>query len=306
MALSSWNLLHAYTGDEALVADMRLMADYWLAHGLSPSAGAWALMPFPYNLQPHSGRYDGDMRAGPGVLQPDKAGSFGAELLTLYEITGDRRYLDAAKHIAETLASTVREGDEQRSPWPFRVDAATGATATVRPGFGRYDDGRSPPLATEYTANWTGTLRLFDGLASIGVKTGQIARARALTRNWLLHVPLVTNNWGPFFEDIVETSNTAINADTMAQYLLDHPEVPERRGRRATDSRLGRADVRQPELRRARCRADQRADHVPAAGEQPHGTSRLGGAALRRANGRLVEERDAGAPAELGDLYGGR
>jgi hypothetical protein len=106
------------------------------------------------------------------------------------------------------------------------VDAADGETATVRPGFGRYEDGRSPPLATEYTANWTGTLRLFDGLAALGVKTDQMARARALTRNWLLHVPLVTNNWGPFFEDIVETSNTAINADTMAQYLLDHPEIP--------------------------------------------------------------------------------
>ena len=97
MALSSWNLLHAYTGDEAVVADMRLMADYWLAHGLAPSTSAWALMPFPYNLQPHSGRYDGDMRAGPGVLQPDKAGSFGAELLTLYQITRDRRYL-ARRH----------------------------------------------------------------------------------------------------------------------------------------------------------------------------------------------------------------
>jgi hypothetical protein len=226
MAMSSWNLLYAYTGDADVVADMRLMADYWLAHGLTPSTSAWALMPLPYNLEPHSGRYDGDMRAGPGVLQPDKAGSFGAELLTLYKITADRRYLDAAKHIAEMLASTVREGDEQRSPWPFRVDAATGAAAKPRPGFGRYDDGRAPPLAAEYTANWTGTLRLFDGLAALGVKTEGMARARAMTRNWLLNVPLATNNWGPFFEDIVEMSNTAINADTMAQYLLEHPEIP--------------------------------------------------------------------------------
>lgn len=227
MALSSWNLLHAYTGDEAVVADMRLMADYWLAHGLAPSTSAWAGMPFPYNLQVHSGRYDGDMRAGPGVLQPDKAGSFGAELLTLYRITGERRYLDAATHIADTLASTVREGDEQRSPWPFRVDAADGAVAHAQPGFGRYDGGRSPPMAAEYTSNWTGVLRLFDGLAALGHTTDQIARARGLTRTWLLDVPTTSHNWGPFFEDIVETSNTAINADTMAQYLVEHPEIQE-------------------------------------------------------------------------------
>ena len=34
-----------------------------------------------------------------------------------------------------------------------------------------------------------------------------------------------TNKWGPFFEDIsTETfSNTEINADTMARYILEHP-----------------------------------------------------------------------------------
>ncbi len=96
MALSSWNLLHAYTGDEAIVADMRLMADYWLAHGLCAVHERVGADAVSLQSSAASGRYDGDMRAGPGVLQPDKAGSFGAELLTLYQITKDRRYLDAA------------------------------------------------------------------------------------------------------------------------------------------------------------------------------------------------------------------
>ena len=43
------------------------------------------------------------MRAGKGCLQPDKAASFGAELMTLYEMTGDARFLKAATAIAETL-----------------------------------------------------------------------------------------------------------------------------------------------------------------------------------------------------------
>ncbi len=36
MALSSWNLLYGYLGDEAIKADMVAIADYWLDHGLPP------------------------------------------------------------------------------------------------------------------------------------------------------------------------------------------------------------------------------------------------------------------------------
>src|SRR5580692_5907180 len=36
MALSSWNLLYGYLGDPAVRANQRLIADYWMDHGLSP------------------------------------------------------------------------------------------------------------------------------------------------------------------------------------------------------------------------------------------------------------------------------
>ena len=67
---------------------MRRTSDYWIANGFTGPEGPWSSLPFPYNTDVHSGRYDGDMVAGKGYLQPDKAGSFGAELVTLYEITG--------------------------------------------------------------------------------------------------------------------------------------------------------------------------------------------------------------------------
>ncbi len=224
MALSSWNLLHAYSGDEALVADMRLMADYWLAHGLTPASAAWPGMPYPYNLTAH-GPYDGDMRGGPGIIQPDKAASFGAELLTLYKITGDAKYLAAAEHIATVLAATVTVGNASISPWPFRVDAETGVIARARPQWSTYGDDRPSNLWAGYTSNWTGAVRLFDGLAAMGRATPAMRRARRLTMAWLLAYPSRTNQWGPFFEDIVEYSNTAINADTFALFLLDQPRV---------------------------------------------------------------------------------
>jgi hypothetical protein len=212
MALSSWNLLHAYLGDPAVVADMRLQADYWLANGMTGPAGPWPNVPFPYNTDVHSGRYDGDMIAGKGFLQPDKAGSFGAELVVLHKKTGELRYLDAAVGIADTLARNVRPGDADRSPWPFRVHAATGEVFVSKNG--RFD----------YTTNWTGALRLFDDLVAMG--KGRVAdyeRARRLVGDWLKSHPAKSQRWGPFFEDINVYSDTQINAGTLALYVLEHP-----------------------------------------------------------------------------------
>ncbi len=212
MALSSWNLLHAYLGEPAIVNNMRFIADYYLAHGLSSPASQWPYLPFPYNVDVHSGTYDGDMRAGRGFLQPDKAGSFGAELVTLAKITGDTKYLAAAARIADTLAARVVAGDGDHSPWPYRVHVGGQAKPV------------DPKVWTTYTANWTGALRLFEGLKPFGRGDAvQHDRARALVTAWLAEHPMKTNNWGPFFEDIAEYSNTAINAGTMAQYLIEDP-----------------------------------------------------------------------------------
>jgi polyisoprenoid-binding protein YceI len=212
MALSSWNLLHGYLGDPAVVANMRTIADYWLAHGLTAAEGPWPNVPFPYNTEVHSGRYDGDMVAGKGFLQPDKAGAFGAELVTLHEITGEPRYLDAAIGIADTLARNVKPGDGERSPWPFRVHAVTGEVFVSKNA--RFD----------YTTNWTGALRLFDSLVAMG--RGRVAgyeQARRLVGDWLKTHPLRSQRWGPFFEDINIYSDTQINAGTMALYILENP-----------------------------------------------------------------------------------
>ena len=82
MALSSWRLYYAYTGNERVKANMAFIADYYLSHGLSPADSKWPDLPFPYNTLVYSGVYDGDMRAGKDVTQPDKAGSSGTSSCT--------------------------------------------------------------------------------------------------------------------------------------------------------------------------------------------------------------------------------
>src|SRR5208337_3609578 len=208
-----------YLGDPELLANVKLMADFWLDHGMSAPDILYANLPYPYDMEVCSGRLDGDMRGGLGYLQPDKAGSFGAELVVLYKVTGNPRYLAAAVKIADTLAATVKSGDAEHSPWPFRVHALTGKVA---------EDTREGKLYTAaYTSNWTPALRPFSDLQDLHEGSGAAyKKTAALVESWLKTYAIPANKWGPFFEDIMtaDYSDTEINADTMAAYILENPE----------------------------------------------------------------------------------
>jgi hypothetical protein len=159
------------------------------------------------------------MRAGKDFLQPDKAGSFGNELVMLYKMTGQEKYLAAAKKIADKLAQQVKTGDAENSPWPFRVRARDGVVHSQEKG--------GKTTRAGYTSNWSSTLRLFTELKQL--KQGDTAayqKAIDLTTAWLKQFPFQTNKWGPFFEDVetADYSDTEINADTMAAFVLENPQ----------------------------------------------------------------------------------
>jgi hypothetical protein len=229
MALSSWNLFYGYSGNENVKEEMKFIADYYLTHSLSRADAAWPDIPYPYNTLIYSGIYDGDMVIGKGFSQPDKAGSFGLELLKLYKMTTtttypnitDKIYLDAAVKIANTLASHVVKGDENNSPLPFKVNAVTGEIGRLLENSG---NGKSYQLSC-YTSNWSGTMELFLNL--IDLKAGDTESYRnALTTilEWMKKYPLRNNKWGPFFEDVPGWSDTQINAVTFAQFMMNHQE----------------------------------------------------------------------------------
>jgi len=211
MALSSWNLLHGYLGDPAVVASMRLLADYWLDHGMTGREARWPNLPFPYNTEVHSGRYDGDMIAGKGYLQPDKAGSFGDELVVLHKITGEPRYLAAAVGIADTLAATSSRAPPSDLP------------ALPRPRHDRRGvrlEERAVRLHDELGGG-AATVRR-PGRDGEGARV-EYERARRLVGAWLRAYPVKSQRWGPFFEDINIYSDTQINAGTVALYVLENP-----------------------------------------------------------------------------------
>lgn len=229
MALSSWNLYYAYSGNETVKEEMKFIADYYLTHSLSPADAAWQDLPYPYNTLIYSGIYDGDMVIGKGFTQPDKAGSFGLELVKLYKMTTtttypnitDKIYLESAVKIANTLASHTMKGDENNSPLPFKVNAITGNIGQLLDNSG---SGKNNQLSS-YTTNWSGTMELF--LTLIELKAGETENYRkafSTILDWMKNYPLKNNKWGPFFEDVPGWSDTQINAVTFAQFMMNHQE----------------------------------------------------------------------------------
>ena len=301
MALSSWNLLYEYLGDAALKANMVLMADFWLKNGMSRPTDLWANLPYPYNTDLHSGRYDGDMRAGKNYLQPDKAGSFGAELIMLYKMTGNEQYLNAATAIADSLAAHVNPGDAENSPWPFRVNALPGEVhkATTKEG---------KPISASYTTNWSPSLQLFEGLIALQSRnTTKYANCVRMVQTWLKTYPLKTNRWGPFFEDVPTAtySDTEINADTMARWILEHPEWDSKWKEQAggilqwSYSRFANHEFDRWGVVAIN---EQTAYLVPGNSHTSRHAS--SGTAVLRKDGKLRDQRGCHPTPELGDVYG--
>lgn len=245
MALSSWNLLHGYLGDKAVLDNMIYIADYYLAHSMTKPTDKWANLPYPYNNDVHSGEYTGDMVAGKKSLQPDKAAAFAAELLTLYKITGNRKYLAYSVGIANTLTHNMQPGDEDNSPWPYRVNAETGeihqSTATASNKITQKGQTRQ----ATYTTNFAPVLVMFDQLIELKQgKTADYARARKMLVDWLKTYPLKNNKWGPFFEDVPthDFSDTAINAGTLAWYMLEKQSAWDANWKQQVEGTLGWVD----------------------------------------------------------------
>jgi hypothetical protein len=229
MALSSWRLLYAYSGDERVKENMKFLADYYITHGFSSPASKWPNLPYPYNTLVYSGIYDGDMVIGKGYTQPDKAGSFGIELINLYKMVGRERfpnktnehYLEIAIAIANTLSAKMIAGDSLRSPLPFKVHTGTGALGIINQKL----SATAISNQSGYTTNWTGTMELF--LELIKMKKGNVEAYKKsfdMLLAWMKRYPLRNHRWGPFFEDIPVWSDTQINAITFAQFMMNHPE----------------------------------------------------------------------------------
>ncbi len=210
---------HAYSGDQDAVSTVREMLDYQLAHGTTPGDWNWPGVPFATACG-NDADYGHCVQDLPhefyGGIETDKVGQLGTGYVLFYELTGDRKYLDAGMRCADALAHHVRTGDQDHTPWPFRVDARTGVTLALE----------------EYGGDVSSSLRLFDEL--IRLHSGDIAAyrtARDKAWDWLLHYPLnpsskAWDKWSGFFEDVPyrPTNVNQFLPDITAYYIMTRPD----------------------------------------------------------------------------------
>jgi len=242
MLADSALLWFQYTGDTNVVALVRSLLDHQLAHGTTPANYAWPNVPWS-TARAGSVEYGNDNTVeGVGVLEPDKLGELGYHgYLRFYELTGDTRYRNAAIACADTLAAHRRDGDATKSPWPYRVNAQTGA------------------VVEEYCAHVIAPIRLFDEL--IRLNLGNVAAYRAARQaawTWLMTHPMKNNIWCQYFEDVPVQGNLGnlnqYNPGQTARYLLEHPDAdPQWREHTAAliawiESNFGSTDSGEPGL----------------------------------------------------------
>jgi hypothetical protein len=210
---------YPYSGDSEAVATVREMLDYQLAHGTTPLDWKWPGVPFATSCE-NDAEYGHCIQNLPhefyGGLESDKVGQLGTGYALFYELTGDRKYLDAAIRCADALASHVRTGDQNHTPWPFRIDGKTGVTLTHE----------------EYGGDTSSALRLFDEL--IRLQSGNVTAyrtARDTAWSWMLHYPLnqggeAWDKWAGFFEDVPyrPTNVNQFLPDMTAYYIMSRPD----------------------------------------------------------------------------------
>jgi hypothetical protein len=221
-ALLGW---YPYSGDAEAIRVVRSMLDYQLAHGTTPADWDWASVPFATSCK-NAPEYGGCLQDMPrdffGGIETDKVGELGVGYAYFYELTGERKYLDAAVKCAQALAKHVQPGDENHTPWPFRVDGRTGRVLGGR--LNAYS--QQVTDGEDYGGMVVANVRLLDEL--VRVKAGNpesFEKTRELAWKWILDYPMVNNRWSGYFEDVHQNKNNLNQAaPTMtAYYILTRP-----------------------------------------------------------------------------------
>ena len=221
----------AYSGDRTALDEMAAPFAAYVAsiNGTAPQPWAWAGAAFacanPEDLVFRGWTRGGLNGNGSGdgalFLEPDKAAMAGLAYATLYQISGNGSWLAAALAVADALVrNAVAAPNAERSPWPFRAHAVTGAVLEY------------------YSANVFPAIRLFDALASVArvggaglvPRAAEYAATRAAALSWALAFPARSMLWQAVWEDMPVTTAVGANvncfsASDAATYLLDLREA---------------------------------------------------------------------------------
>ena len=170
----------------------------------TPSDWAWPDVPRTQDNSP-DGEYTDQFS------EVDKICMVAIGYINFYKLTGDRKYLNAAVKIANTVARYVEPGEKMKSPLPFRIDLKTGR------------------IIDHYTASMVYAVKMFDELlqSDCDIPEKEFKQKRDLIWNWILEYPMKNNIWAGYYED-TSSDHTNFNQQIpmeTARYILRHPEV---------------------------------------------------------------------------------
>ncbi len=205
---------YRYTGDPVVFGQLKIAADFLLDGYLTPADHPWPR--FPISV-PVTGKPYGKANPG-GWIQLDLSAGIGLGLLRVYQMTGEERYLAAARHIGDVLADhcTLQPGAR---PW------------------NRYAEGGEPPWGRTASGN-----RLTGGVANILIFLDELLRlgysgigsdqkiikardaGRAYLRDILLPAWTASDTWGRHYWDWEHPVQGILPTGWVAQYLMDHPD----------------------------------------------------------------------------------
>ena len=204
---------------------VRSMLDYQLAHGTTPGKWDWANVPFATSCD-DALEYGGCFRDSPpdsnghfkpglrGGIESDKVGELGLGYVFFYEMTGERKYLDAGLNCAQALAKHIRPGDGTHTPWPYRINARTGEVIN----------------GEEFGGMIVAPVRLFDELLRLGVGDADgFRKARDLAWKWILNNQLsgpAKDRWSGYYEDVFKDTENVndLSPMTTAYYILSRDD----------------------------------------------------------------------------------
>jgi Glycosyl hydrolase family 76 len=192
---------YAYSGDEEAIRSIKLIIDRVLFYHTPPD-WAWPNVPRTQDNSP-DGEYTDE------TSETDKIAMVGVAYIKFYKLTGEEKYLQAARGIAQTLASHVTAGDATNSPLPFRVNLKDGKVLDA------------------YTASTVAAVLFFDEMIRLGeLGNGLYQAKRDIIWKWVLAYPLTTHEWTGYYEDVGSTTRSLNQQCPMetARFMLRRPE----------------------------------------------------------------------------------
>ncbi len=197
---------YRYSGDAAAIAHISLLADTMIEHFQTPPDHPWPrfLVSCPTRGKPYG-------KCHPrGMIQLDIVAEVGLALVRAYELAGNERWLETAKHWADLLAAH-RSLDASLPPW------------------NRYANPEDVPWEDQQTGGVAFILAFLDEILRVGHagEGGAIVKARdagrAYLRDELLPRWTVNDVWGRNYWDWPDPVQAENVTEFVARYLIANP-----------------------------------------------------------------------------------